>query len=55
MIKNLARNNQLSVLFIKWGKTIISKGDSRCVPDYPRSAKREGLRGNNLDNIMLSN
>jgi len=55
MIKNLARNNQLSVPFIKWGKTIICKGDSRCVPDEPRSAKREGLRGNGLDNIMLNN
>jgi hypothetical protein len=29
MIKNLARIDQLSVRFIKWGKTLFCKGDDQ--------------------------
>lgn len=32
MIKNLARIDQLSIGFIKWGKTMAFKGDSIGIP-----------------------
>ncbi|MEG4680637.1 hypothetical protein UXO62_10440 [Enterobacter cloacae] len=54
MIKNLTPVDQLSVGFIKWGKTIIFKGDCRRVPEDSRFFTHEERQGNGFDIIMLN-
>ncbi|MGF6101552.1 hypothetical protein [Enterobacter sp. A4] len=55
MIKNLARIDQLSVRFIKWGKTIIYKGDNLPGIDASRFFIVGSACGNCFDIIMLNN
>jgi len=55
MIKNLARIDQLSVRFIKWGKTIIYKGDYLPEIDPSRFLIVGSASGNCFDIIMLNN
>ena len=55
MIKNLARIDQLSVRFIKWGKTIIYKGDYLAVTNASCFFLARATSGNWFDIIMLNN
>ncbi|HDS9457484.1 TPA: hypothetical protein QH851_002223 [Enterobacter asburiae] len=55
MIKNLVRIDQLSVRFIKWGKTIIYKGDYLPGIDASRFFIVGAASGNWFDIIMLNN
>jgi len=55
MIKNLARIDQLSVRFIKWGKTIIYKGDYLPEIDPYRFLIVCSATGNCFDIILLNN
>ncbi|TFB27243.1 hypothetical protein E3U32_04055 [Lelliottia nimipressuralis] len=55
MIKNLARIDQLSVRFIKWGKTIIYKGDYLPEIDPYRFLIDCSASGNCFDIMMLNN
>jgi len=54
MIKNLARNDQLSVWFIKWGKTIIYKGDCQQVAGVNAIPAPAAGRSNDFDIIVLN-
>ncbi|EMH1265372.1 hypothetical protein M5S55_15575 [Enterobacter hormaechei] len=54
MIENIGPDDQLSIRFIKWGKTIILKGDcwllteSRCFSVWGEKS------GNDTENIVLN-
>ncbi|MCG0457434.1 hypothetical protein L6R44_15250 [Enterobacter cloacae complex sp. ECC445] len=55
MIKNLAHVDQLSVRFIKWGKTIIYKGDYLAVTDASCFFPGDVSSGNRFDITLLTN